>query len=398
VTAQGSATDHSAILARALNIPAVVGVPDIMEHVQFGKTIALDGVQGRVWLAPTSEDLAILTQARSTWLSHYAAAHHMAKRPAQLRSGEPISIVANINSLREIELALANGAEGVGLFRSEFLFMDRDRPPTEEEQLSVYSAAARALSNRPLVVRTMDVGGDKPLAYLKNSRDGNRFLGLRGLRLCLEHPELFRPQLRALLRTAAAYPIKILLPMVSTIDELLETRRIVADLKGELRKERLPYCDQTAIGVMIETPAAVLIADVLAQYADFFSLGTNDLAQYIMAADRSNPRMVALTHGIQPALLRAIHHTIVAAQHAEIEVSICGELAGEPPVAPLLVGLGLTRLSMNAPAIPAVKERLRRVSLAEANALADQALQSASALEVTRLLKVAGQDSGADGV
>jgi phosphocarrier protein FPr len=204
--------------------------------------------------------------------------------------------------------------------------------------------------------------------------------------------------LRALLRTAAAYPIKILLPMVSTIDELLETRRIVADLKGELRKERLPYCDQTAIGVMIETPAAVLIADVLAQYADFFSLGTNDLAQYIMAADRSNPRMVALTHGIQPALLRAIHHTIVAAQHTEIEVSICGELAGEPPVAPLLVGLGLTRLSMNAPAIPAVKERLRRVSLAEANALADQALQSASALEVTRLLKVAGQDSGADGV
>jgi phosphocarrier protein FPr len=395
VTAQGSATDHSAILARALNIPAVVGVARIMEHIQFGETIALDGDQGKVWLAPSSEDLAVLEQARLTWLSHHAASRRLAKAPAQLRSGEPVNIAANINSLRDIKLALANGAEGVGLFRSEFLFMERDRAPNETEQLAVYTSAGRALGNRPLIIRTLDIGGDKPLSYLKHGHEGNPFLGVRGLRLFLEHPELFKPQLRALLRAAAEHPIKILLPMVSILDELLDTRRIIAALQAELRQERLAYCDQSAIGVMIETPAAVLMADALAQHADFFSLGTNDLAQYIMAADRTNPRVALLAHGIQPALLRAIHHIVQAAQQAKIEVSICGEIAGDPLVAPLLVGLGLTQLSMNAPAIPAVKERLRQISLEEANTLAAQALQCVSASEVTHLLNVAGQGSGA---
>jgi phosphocarrier protein FPr len=279
-----------------------------------------------------------------------------------------------------------NGAEGVGLFRTEFLYFEREAPPSEEEQLEIYQDAARRLKGKPLVIRTLDVGGDKPLPYLRQPRETNPFLGQRGLRYCLDHPGLFRPQMRAILRAAADYPIRVMFPMVSRWEELVMVDALIDEICAELQAEGLAFDEDLQRGVMIETPSAVLIADHLARLVDFFSIGTNDLAQYIMAADRDNAAVANLVNPYQPAVLRAIRETVEAGHANGIKVSLCGEMAGDLKATALLIGLGIDALSMTPTAIPIVKERIRRLELTEAKRIAAMALEMSSAEEIEAYL------------
>ncbi|HHY56906.1 MAG TPA: phosphoenolpyruvate--protein phosphotransferase [Chloroflexi bacterium] len=387
VTAEGGATGHSAILARALGIPAVTGIgAAAVAAIADGQMLALDGSTGLLWLAPDDQLLRQLAEQREHWLARRVAAQKDAQAPALLRDGGGIEVVANINLPADVELALVNGAEGVGLFRTEFLYLDRDAPPTEEEQLAAYLDAARRLRGRPLIIRTLDVGGDKTLAYLRQPHEPNPFLGQRGLRYCLDHPGLFRPQLRAILRAAAEHPIRVMFPMVSTWDELVLVDALIDEICAELQQDGLAFDEDIQRGIMIETPAAVLLADHLARLVDFFSIGTNDLTQYIMAADRGNAAVASLVSAYQPALLRAIREVVQAGHANGIRVGICGELAGDPRATPLLVGLELDELSMNAAAIPSVKARIRQLSRQDSQRIAAVALEMGTAAEIENYL------------
>jgi len=382
VTADGGATGHSAILARSLGIPAVTGVGAAVAAIIDGQQIAIDGASGYVWLAPDAALIERLQTRRAAWHAQRSTMQKQAQSPAVMRDGGQIEIAANINLPGDVALALANGAEGVGLFRTEFLYIDRESPPSEAEQLAAYSETAQRLQGRPLVIRTLDVGGDKPLTYLRQPHEQNPFLGHRGLRYCLDHPGLFRPQLRAILRAAAQHPIRVMFPMVSTWDELVMADALIDEICAELQEEGLPFDEDIQRGIMIETPAAVLIAEHLARLVDFFSIGTNDLAQYVMAADRGNAAVAGLVNAYQPAVLRAIRATVDAGHAHGIQVALCGELAGDPRATELLVGLGLDELSMTAASIPAVKARVRQVSMADARRVAEAVLEMNSAEEV----------------
>jgi multiphosphoryl transfer protein len=386
VTEQGSASDHSAILARALGLPAVTGLGPFLTQVADKQTLALDGTTGQVWLAPDAEQLQELERRGEAWARERAAAKQSAQRPAVTRDGHRILVSANINGPSDVALALGQGAEGVGLFRTEYLFIDRMTPPTEEEQLETYRAVARQLNRRPLIVRTLDVGGDKPLPYMRGDYEANPFLGRRGLRYSLDRPAIFKPQIRAILRVAAEHPVKIMFPMVSTFDELVLVDALIDEACAELQAEGLPFDDDVSRGIMIETPAAVMAADYLARLVDFFSIGTNDLSQYMMAADRSNPAVANLVTPYQPAVIRAIHQVVQATQKASIPVSLCGELAGDPRATPLLLGLGIGELSMSAPAIPLVKARVRQLNLEAARVLANELLTYETAVDIEQRL------------
>lgn len=386
VTVEGGATGHGAILARSLGIPAVIGAGAGVAQIAEGQLIALDGRAGAVWPAPSPALIAQLQQRQQEWRTAQLLLQKDAQAPARLRDGDVIEIDANINLPTDVDLALASGAEGVGLFRTEFLFLDRDAPPSEEEQLAAYLDAARRLAGRPLVIRTLDVGGDKPLTYLRQSHEPNPFLGHRGLRYCLDHPGLFRPQLRAILRAAAEAPIRVMLPMVSTWDELVMVDALIEEICAELQEDGLPFDEDIERGIMVETPAAVLIADQLARLVDFFSIGTNDLAQYVMAADRSNATVAELVSAYQPSVVRALRTVIDAAHANGIRAGLCGELAGEPRAAPLLVGLGIDELSMTATAIPAVKARIRNLRRGDAQRIAAVVLEMSSAADIEEYL------------
>jgi len=386
ITERGGANGHSAILARALGIPAVSGVGALVSHISDGQVIALDGDSGRVWLAPEAELLETLRRRQSAWLAERSAARRKARQPAVMRDGRHMEVIANIAAPADVDEALAAGAEGVGIFRSEFLFMDRPSPPSEEEQLAAYVDAAHRLGGRPLVVRTLDAGGDKPLAYLPSDLEPNPFLGKRGLRYSLEHPGIFKSQLRAILRTAAAYPVKMMLPMLSTLDEWIQADALLDEACAELQEAGLPFDDDMAVGIMVEVPAAVFSADKLARFVDFFSIGSNDLTQYVMAADRGNASVAALIHPYQPALLQSMRQVVQAGHAAGIRVGICGELAGDPRATALLVGLGFDDLSMSAPSIPQVKARLRTFDMAQAQAVAAMVLGMNTASEIEEYL------------
>jgi phosphoenolpyruvate-protein phosphotransferase/dihydroxyacetone kinase phosphotransfer subunit len=382
VTELGSTSDHAAILARALGLPAVTGVGPFLGQVENGQTLALDGSRGCVWLAPTAEQLQELEQTGETWAQERAAMKQSAQRPAVTRDGRRVLVAANINGPSDLTAALSLGAEGVGLFRTEYLFMDRISPPTEQEQLETYRAVARQLKGKPLIIRTLDVGGDKPLPYLRSEREANPFLGRRGLRYSLDRPALFKSQLRAIMRAAAEQPTKIMFPMVSTFEELVLVDALIEEACSELQDAGLPFDDDIARGIMIETPAAVMAADHLVRLVDFFSIGTNDLAQYMMAADRSNAAVANLVTPYQPAVIRAIRQVVEAARPAGIPVSLCGELAGDARATPLLLGLGISELSMSAPAIPLVKARVRNLTLSAAQKLAEELLTYESATDI----------------
>jgi multiphosphoryl transfer protein len=355
--------------------------------VENGQTIGLDGGSGAIWLTPDEERLATLREQQEAWRASQEAARRAGQEPGRTADGRRIEVVANIGSPQDVATALAYGAEGVGLFRTEFLFLNRSEAPDEEEQYQAYRAAADALGERPLIIRTLDIGGDKPLPYLVQRSEENPFLGWRGIRFCLDQPQLFLPQLRAILRAGHERNVLVMLPMVSQLEEITATRRLLAQAGSELRERGEPYAAEIRLGIMIEVPAAVALAETLATAVDFFSIGTNDLTQYVMAADRGNAQVAGLANALQPAVLRQIAATVRAADAAGIWVGVCGELAGNALAAPLLVGLGVTELSMSAPSIPAVKQALSRVTMAEAQELARQAVALASAVAVERFLK-----------
>jgi phosphocarrier protein FPr len=385
-TEGGGATSHSAILSRALGIPAVVGLGPALAGIEEGTIIAVDGSAGRVWPDPAPERLEALLAAREAWLSGQAEAKARGQEEAVTADGHRVEVAANIGGPHDVDIALEYGAEGIGLFRTEFLFLERESAPTEEEQYEAYRHVARKMGQKPVIIRTLDIGGDKPIPYLDMAEEANPFLGWRGIRFCLDHPELFVPQLRAILRAAHGHNVSVMFPMVSTVEEVRAARRLLDQVKEELREEGIAHEEHLALGIMIEVPAAVAIADQLAAEVDFFSIGTNDLTQYTMAADRGNRRVAGLARALQPAVLRLIAQTVAAAHKAGIWVGLCGELGGNASATSLLLGLGLDELSMNAPSIPAVKEAVRHTTVAEAKEKATVVLGHDTAEEVEETL------------
>jgi multiphosphoryl transfer protein len=386
-TAAGSPTSHSAILARSLGIPAAVGLGDALLTVPEGTELLLDGDGGLVYVEP-GEELVNDYERRSAGREEEARrAKAAAAELALTRDGLRIEVVANIGSPEDVPAALANGAEGVGLLRTEFLFLERDSMPTEDEQHTVYRKIAEALGGRPLVLRTLDVGADKPLPYLPARPETNPFLGVRGIRLALATPELLDTQLRAVLRTAAEYPLKVMFPMVATLAEYREAKSRLAGARAALGLDGTNALSELEVGVMIEVPAAALAAESFAPDVDFFSIGTNDLVQYTMAAERGNASVAGLADGLHPSVLRLIRMVVEAANRHGKWVGVCGELASDPAAVPVLVGLGVTELSANAPAVPAVKQAVRNVDVDAARALAGSALRLSSAAQVRSLLE-----------
>jgi phosphoenolpyruvate-protein phosphotransferase/dihydroxyacetone kinase phosphotransfer subunit len=384
-TVSGSATSHSAILARSLGIPAVVGLGARLLDVPEGAPLVLDGDAGAVYVDPAEELIRGYERRRDEREASARRALASAGQPAETRDGRRIEVVANAGSPRDVEAAVANGAEGVGLLRTEFLFLERDSLPSEEEQVAAYEDLLEPLQGRPLILRTLDVGADKPLPYLPRRPEANPFLGVRGIRLGLDQPELLETQLRAALRVAAAHPLKVMFPMVATLAEYREAVSVLARARATLEERSRP-AGEIEVGIMVEVPSAALAAEVFAPEVDFFSIGTNDLTQYTMAAERGNERVAALADALHPSVLRLIQ-TVTEAAHGHGKwVGVCGELASEPLAVPVLVGLGVTELSVNPPAIPATKEAVRQVDAGEAAVLAREALRLASAEDVRALL------------
>jgi phosphocarrier protein FPr len=363
--ARGGATSHAAILARALDIPCVVGLGDDLLAVADGTTLVLDGEAGTVDVDPPAEELAARERARGEAEERRARLRSRALEPARTRDGVTIEVAANVGSAAEIAPAVDLGADGVGLLRTEFLFLDRDEPPDEAEQRAVYAEIAERLGDRPLVIRTLDAGADKPLPFLRHAPEDNPFLGARGIRLSLAHPDLFRTQLRAIL--AGAPRAHIMFPMVATLAEYRTARELVDEVRAEVG------APPGQVGIMVEVPAVALAAEHFVRAADFFSVGTNDLSQYTMAAERGNEALAPLLAGPLPPVLVQIGAVTRAAEQHGRWVGVCGELAGDPAAAVLLAGLGVRELSMAAGRIPDVKDALRSVSLAEARAAAERA-------------------------
>jgi phosphoenolpyruvate-protein phosphotransferase len=378
-TAGGGPTSHTAIIARSLDIPAIVGAGPALLHQAEGSLCILDGDAGNLYPDPGDGDLALARQVQQQWQALREAERLACYQPAITTDGERIEVVANIGSAVEAEQAVAAGAEGIGLLRSEFLFLQRAEPPSEDEQFVAYSAMTRALNGLPLIIRTLDIGGDKEVPYLSLPAEENPFLGVRGIRLCLARSDLFRPQLRAIYRAAATGPVKIMFPMIATVEELIAARAIAEEIRCDLGAAEVD------IGIMIEVPSAVLMAPELAAYADFFSVGTNDLTQYVLAMDRGHPSLARQADALHPAVLRMIAMTVKAATTAGRWVGVCGGMAGDPKGAMILAGLGVTELSMSIPSIAAIKARLRGQSLADLQALAQRALACRTAAEVRAL-------------
>lgn len=391
-TATGGPTSHAAVLARSLGIPAVVGLGDAVLDVREGTVVALDGDAGVVVVEPTPEIVEEFEARRRDAVAADRTARADAAAPVATRDRTSIEVAANVGSPDDVAAAVEAGADGVGLFRTEFLFMSRDAMPSEDEQEAAYRAAAEALGGRPMIVRTLDAGADKPIPYLAQPAEANPFLGVRGLRLGLERPELLDAQLRAILRVAADHPVRVMFPMVATLEELRAGRAAVERARSALVDAGRAAPDRIDVGVMIEVPSAALAADRLAEEADFFSIGTNDLSQYTLAAERGNERVAALADALHPAVLELIRLAATAAAAKDRWTGVCGELAGDPLATPLLIGLGVTELSMSAPAIPHVKQVVRRTDLTSARALAERALRLSSAAEVRDLLREHASD------
>jgi len=378
----GGKTSHTAIMARSLGIPAVVGLKNISDEMDTGDYALLDGYNGTVILNPTDQTLFQYGQLSQIKASLEEKLQEIRSQPAVMLDGKPIHLSANIEDQNDIEAVIKYGAEGVGLFRTEFLFINHEKTPTEEEQYKVYREVAAALNPHPVIIRTLDLGGDKFVSHLQLAQEMNPFLGWRAIRFCLAQPELFCAQLRAILRASASGNVKMMYPMISGLDELNQANALVEKCKTELRAEKIPFNEEMKIGAMIEIPSAALIAGTLAQHAKFFSIGSNDLIQYTLAADRTNEKVSHLYEPTHPAIIRLIKMTVDAAHQNGIWAGVCGEIAGDPALAPLLIGLGVDELSAAPVIIPQVKYIIRRLKLSEAQALAEFALQCESPSEI----------------
>ena len=361
-TEKGGVTSHASIIARSLGIPCVVGVTGLLENVQENDELALDGSTGEVYIHPDEKTKRRLESLAGQIKRRKETALKKKDEPAITKDGRRIMVLANAASLADMEKAIANGAEGIGLFRTEFLFLDRKEMPTEEEQAAAYRAVAEAAAGKPVAIRLLDIGGDKPAQYLKIPREMNPFLGLRAVRLLLERPAVLRTQLRAILRAAQAGNVSILVPMVTDICELNAIKEHAISCRTELEQEGI-MLPQVSIGAMIEVPAAALCAERLAQAADYFSIGTNDLTQYCMAVDRGNAAVANLYQPAHAAVLSLIDNTVKAAHAMGIKVGVCGEAAADEKIVPLLVRLGVDSLSVSPAAVPEVKEYIRALNM-----------------------------------
>jgi phosphotransferase system enzyme I (PtsI) len=382
VTEAGGRTSHTAIMARSLRIPAVVGLKNITNELESGQYALLDGYNGLIIVNPTDQTLFEYGQIIRKQVSLEEKLRDIQTKPAVTLDGHRVTLSANVEQASDSVEVQANGAEGVGLFRTEFLFINRETLPCEEEQYAAYRQVAAAVKPAPVVIRTLDLGGDKFLSHLQVPQEMNPFLGWRAIRYCLQEKGTFRTQLRAILRASAEGNVKMMYPMISGLSELLQANELVEACKAELRAEKTPFDDNMEIGAMIEIPSAVVVAEDLAKRLKFFSLGTNDLIQYTLAVDRLNEKVAHLYEPTHPAIVRLIKATVEAGHKHGLWVGLCGEMAGDPVLTPLLLGLGVDELSATPSLVPAVKFLIRRVKLEEAKQLAQFALSCESAPEI----------------
>ena len=387
LTEIGGKTSHSAILARALEIPAVLSIPDITTKLQNGDKVVLDGSTGDVYVNPEEAVVAEYTEKRRIFLEEKAALQKFVGKETVTADGHKVELCANIGKPQDAQKVVECDGEGVGLFRTEFLYMDRPAVPTEEEQFEAYKTVAQTLEGKPVIIRTLDVGGDKEIPYMNLPKEENPFLGYRAVRLCLSRDDIFRPQLRALLRASAYGDIRIMVPMITCVDELRAVKAMLEELKKELDAEGIPYNKDIMVGIMIETPASSIMADVFAKEADFFSIGTNDLTGYTMCADRGNPDVAYLYSAYNPAVIRSIERVIKCGKEGGAIVGMCGEAAADPLLAPLLLSFGMDEFSVSATSILVTRKVISQWTMEEANAVAEKALSLATEAEVKEYLE-----------
>lgn len=383
VTELGGKTSHSAILARALEIPAVVALEGFLNHVTDGAELVLDGSEGIVIVNPEESVKAEYAAKREAFLKEKKELEQYIGKPTVTKDGTSIELVANIGKPEDVEKVLQYDGEGIGLFRTEFLFMDRTSMPTEDEQFEAYRKVAVAMNGKPVIIRTLDIGGDKEIPYMGLEKDENPFLGYRAIRFCLDRKEdVYKPQLRALLRASAFGNIRIMVPMVTCLEEYREARALVEEIKKELDEKGIAYKKDIQVGIMVETAAASLMADVFAKEVDFFSIGTNDLTQYTMSVDRGNDKVSYLYSPLNPAVLRSIRHVIECGRREGIMVGMCGEAASDPMLIPLLLAFGLNEFSMSASAILNARKLITGYSTRELQAVAEKAMSYGTVKEV----------------
>ena len=387
ITDIGGRTSHTSIMARSLELPAIVGTNDVTAQVNTGDYLILDAVNNRVYVNPTQAEIDELKTLEAKLAEEKAELAKLKDLPAVTLDGHKVEVVANIGTIRDCEGAHRNGAEGVGLYRTEFLFMDRDQLPSEEEQFIAYKEVVEAMEGRLVVLRTMDIGGDKELPYLNLPKEMNPFLGWRAVRIALDRREILHAQLRAVLRASAFGKLAVMFPMIISVEEIRELKSVLETLKAELRAEGKAFDENIQVGVMVETPSAAVNAKFLAKEVDFFSIGTNDLTQYTLAVDRGNELISHLYNPMSPSVLGLIKQ-VIDASHAEGKwTGMCGELAGDERATLLLLGMGLDEFSMSAISVPHIKKLVRSVSYQEAKALADEALQKPTTAEIEQLIQ-----------
>lgn len=382
VTALGNKTSHTAIIARTMGIPAIVGLPGIMD-IEEGEILAIDGESGEVWVAPTAQDQEELIHKLEFQEKDRQELEKVRGQRSQTADGFMAELGGNIGKPENVRLVLDNDGEGIGLFRSEFLFMDRETPPTEEEQFQAYLMVVKAMGHRPVVIRTLDAGGDKHIPYLNTGEEMNPFLGWRAIRICLSDTDLFITQLRAILRASAHGNVKIMFPMIATMKEWRRAKALVAQVQEQLDREGIPYGSNLEIGIMVEVPSTAVLAEVFAREVDFFSIGTNDLTQYMLAADRMNARLEDLYSTFDPAVLRMIHQVIKAGNAAGKWVGMCGEAAGDLKMIPLLIAMGLKEFSMAPGSILKARRLIMKLDKAALQPLLEEimAMDDANAIE-----------------
>jgi phosphotransferase system enzyme I (PtsI) len=386
-TAEGGPTSHTAILARALGLPAVVGLGRQVLSVPPGAILLVDGSEGVVVADPSKGEAEAFQERGRAEGERAQAELARAGEPAVTLDGRRVEVVANVGSPEDAATALRCGAEGIGLLRTEFLYLERREAPSEDEQTAAYDSILDVMGPRPVVARTLDVGGDKALPYLDLGREANPFLGWRAIRMCLDRPEFFLTQLRALLRAGAGHDLRVMFPMIAALEEIRKARELLGEARRQLEAESKPHADSIQVGIMVEVPSVAVLADLFAREVDFFSIGTNDLTQYTLAAERTNDRVAHLSDALHPAVIRQIAQVIRAGHERGIWVGVCGELAGDPEGIPILLGLGLDEFSMAAPLIPRAKGILRSWSSGAAQRLAETALHLDTAPAVRMLVR-----------
>ena len=386
VTDIGGRTSHTSIMARSLELPAIVGTNNVTELVNTGDFLILDALNNVVYVNPSQEEIQRLKTLQAKLAEEKAELAKLKDLPALTLDGHRVDVVANIGTIRDVEGAERNGAEGVGLYRTEFLFMDRDQLPTEEEQFIAYKEVVEAMNGNLVILRTMDIGGDKELPYLNLPKEMNPFLGWRAIRIALDRREILNAQLRAVLRASAYGRLAVMFPMIISVEEIRELKSVIEELKVELRNEGKDFDENIQVGVMVETPSAAVNAKFLAKEVDFFSIGTNDLTQYTLAVDRGNELISHLYNPMSPSVLSLIKQ-VIDASHAEGKwTGMCGELAGDENATILLLGMGLDEFSMSAISVPRIKKLIRNVNYQDAKLLAEKALQQPTAAEIDRLV------------